>query len=85
MYKNKKVLLMAGGGTLGTYTAKELLHLGACVDVICPEKKRSDDPRLQFIQDYVSNGLLESLFSNTHYDGIVNFLHYPDVEEFKKI
>lgn len=25
MYKDKRVLLIAGGGTLGTYVAKELL------------------------------------------------------------
>ena len=32
-YENKKVLLIGGGGTLGTYTAKELLRLGAFVDI----------------------------------------------------
>lgn len=31
----KRVLLIAGGGTLGTYTAEELLRLGHMVDVIC--------------------------------------------------
>lgn len=28
MFKHKKVLLIAGGGTLGTYTCEELLRLG---------------------------------------------------------
>ncbi|MBE6602001.1 MAG: hypothetical protein E7637_05810 [Ruminococcaceae bacterium] len=85
MYQNKKVLLIAGGGTLGTYTAKELLRLGAWVDVICPEEKTSDHPRLRFIRDYVSDTLLESLFAKTHYHGIVNFLHYPDENEYKRV
>lgn len=85
MYQNKKVLLIAGGGTLGTYTAEELLRLGASVDVICPEEKTSDHPRLKFIQAYASDALLESLFASTHYDGIVNFLHYPDETEYKRV
>ena len=42
---NKKVLLIAGGGTLGTYTAKELLRLGCYVDVLCPEDKESDNEK----------------------------------------
>jgi len=85
MVQNKKVLLIAGGGTLGTYTAKELLRLGASVDVICPEEKISDHPRLHYIRDYVSNELLEMLFQKTHYDGIVNFLHYSDENEYRKV
>jgi nucleoside-diphosphate-sugar epimerase len=85
MYKNKRVLLIAGGGTLGTHTARELLRLGAWVDVICPEEKVSDHERLRFIRDWVSDALLESLFSQTHYDGIVNFLHYPDEKEYKRV
>lgn len=39
MYKNKKVLLIAGGGTLGEYVSEELLRLGASVEVICPKTK----------------------------------------------
>lgn len=76
---------MAGGGTLGSYTAKELLRLGACVDVICPEKKFSDHPRLNFIQGYVTDELMTDLFAGTHYDGIVNFMHYRDENEYKRV
>ncbi|MBQ9805813.1 MAG: hypothetical protein IJW49_04835 [Clostridia bacterium] len=76
---------MAGGGTLGTYTAKELLRKGAYVDVICPEDKISDHPSLRFIQSYVTDELMEALFSKTHYDGIVNFMHYSDEEEYKRV
>jgi len=44
----KKVLLIGGGGTLGTYTAKELLRLGHKVDIICLEDKASDNENLTF-------------------------------------
>lgn len=30
-------MLITSGGTLGTYTAKELLRLGATVEILCPE------------------------------------------------
>ena len=79
----KRVLLIAGGGTLGTYTAKELLALGHCVDVVCPEEKVSDDPRLRYFQAYATDEYLAELFSHGRYDGIVNFLHYEDVEKYK--
>ncbi len=84
LYANKKVLLIAGGGTLGTYVSKELLRLGCYVDVICPEEKVSDNERLCFHQSYATDEFLKDLFDKTHYDGIVNFLHYQDVEEYKK-
>lgn len=85
MYSGKRVLLIAGGGTLGTYVSKELLRLGAFVEVICPEEKISDHERLAFHQSMVTEELLGELFSKKHYDGIVNFIHYKEVEEYKKI
>lgn len=84
MYKNKKVLLIAGGGTLGTYTGKELLRLGAEVHVLCPEEKVSDHPRLRFIRGMASEELLLDIFKENRYNGIVNFIHYTNTEEFKK-
>lgn len=85
MYKNKRVLLMAGGGTLGTYVAKELLHHGAYVDVICPEDKVSDHPHLRFVQGFVTDELMTDLFAKTYYDGIVNFMHYRDENEYRRV
>ena len=85
MYSNKKVLLIAGGGTLGTYVSKELLRLGCQVDVICPEEKVSDNERLRFLQNYATDDFLSELFAQEHYDGIVNFLHYKTVDAYKKI
>ena len=85
MYSNKKVLLIAGGGTLGTHTSNELLRLGASVDVICPEDKVSNNKNLRFHKSLVSRELLEDLFSKYHYDGVVDFIHYKDPEDYKKM
>mgnify|MGYP003292360299 CR=1 FL=1 len=85
MYKNKNVLLIAGGGTLGTYTAKELLRLGCNVDVLCPEDKVSDHERLTFYQGWAQEEVLRNLLTKKHYHGIVNFVHYPEVEDYKPI
>ncbi len=85
MYSGKRVLLIAGGGTLGTYVSEELLRLGAFVEVICPEEKVSDNERLVFHQSMATEELLGELFSKKHYDGIVNFIHYKEVEDYKKI
>ena len=46
----KNVLLIAGGGTLGTYTAEELLRQGHQVDIICLEERISDNGNLRFYQ-----------------------------------
>lgn len=83
-YKNKRVLLIAGGGTLGTHVGQELLRLGCRVDVICPEDKISDRASLRFIKGLATEELLSDLFAQNRYDGIVNFLHYADVASFKR-
>ena len=85
LYQGKTVLLIAGGGTLGTYTAKELLRLGARVEVLCPEEKISDNENLCFHRGYATEETLTELFSKTHYDGIVNFVHYADAKEYKRM
>lgn len=83
MSERKKVLLIAGGGTLGTYTARELLEKGHSVDVICLEDKVSCHPNLTFIKADADLKFLESYLEGKHYDGIVNFLHYTTLESYK--
>lgn len=78
----KKVLLIAGGGTLGTYVAEELLRLGHNVDVICLEDKKSDNDRLKYYKAYASIDYLRDLFAKNHYNGIVNFIHYRNYEDY---
>ena len=85
MLRDKRVLLIAGGGTLGTYVSEELLRLGAEVEVICPEEKTSNNDRLTFHQSLATEELLQDLFGKKHYHGIVNFIHYTSAEDYKKI
>ena len=85
MYKNKKILLIAGGGTLGTYVSRELLDHGALVDVICLEDRVSDREGLTFYKENVTLDFLTSFLANKHYDGIVNFIHYKTAEEYAPV
>lgn len=85
MYSGKRFLLIAGGGTLGTYVSEELLRKGAIVEVVCPEEKTSHCDRLVFHQGMGTKEFLGALFARTHYDGIVNFIHYKDPEVYKAI
>ncbi len=78
----KRVLLIAGGGTLGMYTAKELLRLGHAVDIICLDEHVSDHPDLRFYKAKATLPYLEDLFKSERYDGIVNFLHYGNYEDY---
>ena len=59
MQKNKKVLLIGGGGTLGSYTGKELLRLGFSVDVICLEDRKTQNPQLRFYRETATETFLE--------------------------
>lgn len=78
----KNVLLIAGGGTLGTYTGEELLRLGHAVDVICLEDNVSNHPRLHFFKTRATIEYLKDLLREKHYHGIVNFLHYPHADDY---
>lgn len=78
----KNVLLIAGGGTLGTYTAEELLRQGHQVDIICLEERISDNGNLRFYQGRADAAFLEQFLRDKKYDGIVNFIHYSNVEEY---
>ncbi len=78
----KHVLLIAGGGTLGQYTAAELRRLGHRVDIICLEDNTSTDPGLLYFKANATVEYLRELFSHTHYDGIVNFIHYPNYLDY---
>lgn len=82
---SKKVLLIGGGGTLGTYTAKYLLELGHKVDIICLEDKTSQNENLTFYKGRVDLEFLKDFLSNRHYDGIVNFIHYEDVDLYPPV
>ncbi len=84
MYKNKKVLLIGGGGTLGSFTAEELLRKGAYVDVICLDDKESSD-KLRFFKLDANLEALTEFLKGKHYDGIVNFIHYPKPDAYPPV
>lgn len=81
----KKVLLIAGGGTLGRYTAKELLSKDCEVDVICLEDYVSDNPKLRYYKANADLNYLTEFLKDKYYDGIVNFIHYYVPEMYKPV
>ncbi len=76
-------LLIAGAGTLGRYTSKELRSLGHKVDVICLEDVTSDDENLTYYRFNATVDALTEFLSDRHYDAIVNFLHFPTAEGYR--
>lgn len=81
----KKVLLIAGGGTLGRYVSAELLKAGNRVDVICLENYSSDNENLQYYRANADLEYLKDFLKDKRYDAIVNFIHYTSVEAYKPI
>ena len=78
----KKVLLIGGTGTLGSYTATELLTMGYHVDCIARRDMTVYNRNYTYIQGTVTDELLQELFQKTHYDCIMDFSEYPDWETY---
>ena len=85
MHQKKKALLIGGGGTLGRYTAKELLDKGCQVDILCLNEPNMSHPNLQIIQCRADYPYLEAFLAGKKYDGIVNFLHFENIEVYKPL
>ncbi len=81
-YNDKKVLLIGGGGTIGTYVAKELLEKGCSVDIICLENYKSDNEKLRYIKAPVTLEYLHDFLADKHYNGILDFLHHDVPEDY---
>lgn len=81
----KSALLIAGGGTLGKYTAAELLRLGWHVDIICLEDNISDNEQLCYYKGNADLAFLQQFLKDRRYQGIVNFIHYIDVNLYKPV
>ena len=80
-----KVLLLAGGGTLGGALSPELLSRGYEIDVVSLEDFASVSSRVRYVKAKADETLLRRLYAETpHYDAIVDFLHEPDVEAMKR-
>lgn len=78
----KKVLLIGGGGTIGTYVAKELLEKGCYVDILCLEDYTSDNKKLRYIKAEVTLDYLKEFLKDKHYDSIMDLLHHPVPEDY---
>ena len=79
----KRVLLIGGGGTLGGYTATELLKLGYDVDVVALERLEGFNRHLRYVCGRADDELLKKLFAEGRYAAIVDFLHYVDTEAYE--
>lgn len=79
----KKVLLIAGGGTLGTNVARELLQKGDVdIDIIALEERIGlpESERLNFYKANATIDYLKEFLRDRRYDAIVNFLHFSNAE-----
>jgi len=80
----KKVLLIAGTGTLGGSAYPELVRLGYHVDVISLENYRSVTPWLEFVAARADLAFLKEFFAaRGRYDAVVDFIHTPDIGALK--
>ena len=81
----KRVLLIAGTGTLGASAYPELVRLGYHVDVISLEDYKSVTPALDFIKAHADLDYLTGFFAERgRYEAVVDFIHTPDVEMLKR-
>ncbi len=80
----KKVLLIGGSGTLGSYVTHYLLKDICKIDVICLE----DNVYTKKVHYFKANAdftFLKEFLKNRHYDAIVNFIIYENAENYKPI
>ena len=82
--EQKKVLLIAGGGTLGTYVSKEMADSGVHVDVICLENYESNE-MVTYYKEKITFDYIKEFLNGKKYNSIVDFLHYIELEDFKKV
>lgn len=78
----KRVLLIGGTGTLGSYASTELLIMGFHVDCIARREMTAYNRNFTYIQGPVEDELLQRLFSKNHYDCIADFSEYPDWKRY---
>lgn len=80
----EKVLLVAGGGTLGTYVTEELISKGVYVDVICLEDYKSSQ-MVTYYKEKVNFEYIKEFLDGKEYSAIVDFLHYTDVKDYEQM
>ena len=80
----EKVLLIAGGGTLGTYVTEEMVERGVSVDVICLEEYQSNQ-MVTYYREKVNFEYIKEFLAGKKYAAIVDFLHYIKVEDYENV
>lgn len=58
---------------------------GCAVDVICLEDYTSDNPKLSYYKAKADLNYLTEFLNDKYYDGIVNFIHYTSVDDYKPV
>jgi len=79
-----KVLLVAGGGTLGTYVTEEMISRGVHVDVICLEDYESSN-MVTYYKEKVTYEYISEFLEGKQYAAIVDFLHYVEINDYEKV
>lgn len=82
--EKQRVLLIAGGGAIGTYVGENLLKRGFKVDVVCLEDHVSTHEDLTFYKERVTEDYLTRTLPEKKYDAIVDFIHYSDPADYEK-
>lgn len=83
MIMKKKILVLGATGAMGVYLIPELLKMGYAVDGVSLDDVKSDNEKLRYIKANASDiGFLSILLQN-EYDGIVDFMIYPDKKQFE--
>lgn len=80
----EKVLLVAGGGTLGTYVTDEMVSRGVHVDVICLEDYESSN-MVTYYREKVTLEYIQKFLDGKTYAAIVDFLHYVEINDYEKV
>ena len=78
----KNVLLIGGGGTIGTYVAKELSEKGVKVDILCMEDTVSENKNIRYIKAKVNLDFIKGFLAGKHYSCIMDLLHHPIPEDY---
>lgn len=71
----KKVLLIAGAGAIGSYTAEELVARGFDVDIITLDRLENK-PHIRYINERATRDFYRTFLNENRYDAIVDFMDY---------
>ena len=59
--------------------------MGHSLDIICLEDNQADTDRIKYYKATANIDFLKEFLKDKYYDGIVNFILYEDVDEYKPI